>query len=110
MNKSVLDLQRHIGEMLRAGESWREVMRVSDLSVGVYRLAKGADDTQTPHTEDEVYYVLAGRGVLRIGESAHPVGPGSLAFVPARAEHRFQDITADLEMLVFFAPAEGSRG
>ena len=107
--ESVLDLQRHTGEMHRAGERWREVMRVPDLSVGVYRLAKGADDDQTPHAEDEVYYVLAGRGVLQIGASEHPVGPGSLAFVPAKAKHHFQEITADLELLVFFAPAEGSR-
>jgi mannose-6-phosphate isomerase-like protein (cupin superfamily) len=107
--KSILEVQRQAEEMRRAGERWRELMRVSDLSVGVYRLAKGSDDTQAPHTEDEVYYVLAGRGVLRIGESEHPVGPGSLAYVPARAEHRFHDIAADLELLVFFAPAEGSR-
>jgi len=106
---NTIEVQRQAEEMRRAGERWREVMRVSDLSVGVYRLAKGADDMQAPHTEDEVYYVLAGRGVLRIGESAHPVGPGSLAYVPARAEHRFHDITADLELLVFFAPAEGAR-
>jgi len=105
----VLDVERQTEEMRRAGERWREIMRTSDLSVGVYRLAKGADDTQAPHTEDEVYYVLAGCGVLRIGGSDHPVGPGSLAFVPARVEHRFHDITADLELLVFFAPAEGSR-
>jgi mannose-6-phosphate isomerase-like protein (cupin superfamily) len=106
---NTIEVQRQAEEMRRAGERWREIMRVSDLSVGVYRLATGADDTQAPHTEDEVYYVLAGRGVLRIGESEHPVGPGSLAYVPARAEHRFHDITGDLELLVFFAPAEGAR-
>jgi hypothetical protein len=30
-------------------------------------------------------------------------------FVPAREEHRFHDITEDLAVLVFFAPAEGTR-
>ena len=98
-----------VGEMRRSGERWQETMRSSDLSVGIYRLAKGADDDQAPHTEDEVYYVLAGRGVLRIGDSEHPVGPGSVAYVPARADHRFHDIVEDLELLVFFAPAEGAR-
>jgi mannose-6-phosphate isomerase-like protein (cupin superfamily) len=107
--EDVQDLHTQIGKMRRAGERWSEVMRSPDLSVGVYRLAKGSDDPQTPHTEDEIYYVLAGRGVLRIGESEHPVGPGSIAYVPARAVHRFHDVDADLELLVFFAPAEGSR-
>ena len=68
-----------------------------------------SSDLQTPHTEDEIYYVLSGRAVLRVGDSEHPVGPGSIAYVPARAEHRFHDIVADLELLVVFAPAEGAR-
>ena len=108
--KPVLDLPQQSEAMRGADERWREVMRVPDLSVGVYRLARGAEDTQEPHTEDEVYYVLSGRAVLRVGESDDPVGPGSLAYVPARAVHRFHDITDDLELLVFFAPAEGARG
>jgi mannose-6-phosphate isomerase-like protein (cupin superfamily) len=107
--KSIYDIQTQIAGMRRSGERWLETMRSSDLSVGVYRLPQGATDEQAPHTEDEIYYVLAGRGILRVGESEHPVGPGSIAYVPARAEHRFHDIAADLELLVFFAPAEGSR-
>jgi mannose-6-phosphate isomerase-like protein (cupin superfamily) len=62
-------------------------------------------DDQTPHTEDEVYFVSAGRAVLTIGGDRVPVQPGSLAFVAAGVEHRFSDITEDLETLVFWSPA-----
>jgi mannose-6-phosphate isomerase-like protein (cupin superfamily) len=104
-----IDLPRAVEEMRAAAERWREVFRVPDLSLGVYRLARGETDPQTPHGEDEIYYVLSGRCVLRVGDRELPLGPGEVAFVPARAEHRFHDIAEDLTLLVFFAPAEGSR-
>jgi mannose-6-phosphate isomerase-like protein (cupin superfamily) len=105
-----IDLARAVGEMRAAEERWREVLRVPDLSLGIYRLARGEDDPQTPHAEDEIYYVMSGRGVLRVEGRDHALGPGDAAFLPARAEHRFRDVTEDLTLLVVFAPAEGTRG
>jgi quercetin dioxygenase-like cupin family protein len=36
------------------------------------------------------------------------VAAGSTLFVAAHEVHRFHDVTADLTVLVVFAPAEGS--
>jgi quercetin dioxygenase-like cupin family protein len=52
--------------------------------------------------------VLAGRASLRVAGVAHPVEPGSIVFVEAGVEHRFEAIDSDLSVLVFFAPPEGS--
>lgn len=106
--KTVHDLPRIIEAHRKSGESWTEFLRVPALSLGVYVLKAGAVDPQEPHTEDEVYYILEGRGTLRVGTDDHRFEPGSLLFVAARAEHRFRDIQEDLVALVFFAPAEGS--
>ena len=76
------------------------------LSVGLYALAAEGVDRQQPHTEDEVYYVARGAGTIRVGDEDRPVGPGTLVYVPARVPHHFHSITADLTILVFFAPAE----
>jgi mannose-6-phosphate isomerase-like protein (cupin superfamily) len=95
-----------IGARDASGEAWIEFLRVPALSMGVYALAAGADDTQTPHGEDEVYYVVSGRGVLRVEDVDQPVQTGSLVFVAANAQHHFHSITEDLTTLVFFAPAE----
>jgi mannose-6-phosphate isomerase-like protein (cupin superfamily) len=95
-----------IGERTASGEAWIEFLRVPALSMGVYGLAAGADDPQTPHREDEVYYVVSGRGVLRVEDVDQPVQSGSVVFVDANAQHRFHSITEDLTALVFFAPAE----
>jgi mannose-6-phosphate isomerase-like protein (cupin superfamily) len=85
-----------------------EVLRSDLLSVGLYILAAGATDDQTPHDEDEVYYAVRGQATLRVGAEDHPVKPGTLLFVPARAVHFFHDITAELILVVFWAPPEGS--
>lgn len=85
-----------------------EFLRSSHLSAGIYRLAAGATDTQSPHAEDEIYYVLRGRGRFRAGSEDTDVRPGAVIFVPARLEHRFHSIEEDLELLVLFAPPEGS--
>jgi mannose-6-phosphate isomerase-like protein (cupin superfamily) len=66
----------------------------------------GELDRQTPHAEEEIYYVLAGRAELGVEGRRHAVEPGSIAFVTKLAEHRFVDIVEDLELLVIFAPPE----
>ncbi len=91
-----------------SNSSYLEFLRVSSLSVGLYALSAGATDPQQPHTEDEVYYVVSGRGSILVDTENRPVGAGSIIFVRAGVEHRFHTITEDLTILVFFAPAEYS--
>ena len=91
------------------GQPYLEFITVPDLSVGLYVLAAGQPDLQRPHTEDEVYYVVSGRGRVTVGEDVRDVQPGSIVFVAATVPHRFHDITEDLTLLVAFGPAEGSR-
>jgi mannose-6-phosphate isomerase-like protein (cupin superfamily) len=88
---------------------WEEQLRVPDLSVGTYSIPAGAHDGQSPHTEDEIYVVTAGRAMLESGGDASPVGPGSVIYVPAGEVHRFTNVEQDLALLVFFAPPEESR-
>jgi mannose-6-phosphate isomerase-like protein (cupin superfamily) len=87
-----------------------EVLRSDLLSVGLYMLPAGGTDDQSPHGEDEVYYAVKGRAKIRVGESDHPVQPGTVLFVPARAVHYFHDISEELILVVFWAPPEKSVG
>ena len=92
-----------------AGAPYLEFISVPDLSVGLYVLGPGQPDLQRPHTEDEVYYVVAGSGQISVGDEVRDVQAGSIVFVPAGVAHRFHDITQELTLLVVFGPAEGSR-
>ena len=81
----------------------------ASLSLTVVRRPAGSLDDQQPHTEDEVYYLIRGRTGMLIGDECVQLEPGSIAFVAAGVEHRFVDITEDLEVLVFWSPARHSN-
>jgi mannose-6-phosphate isomerase-like protein (cupin superfamily) len=99
-----------LADLLRAraasGRPYHEFIRTHDLSIGVYVLPAGGTDAQQPHTEDEVYYVVSGRGRVHVGGDERPVQAGSVVFVGADVVHRFHDIEEELVLLVVFGPAE----
>jgi mannose-6-phosphate isomerase-like protein (cupin superfamily) len=103
------NFHRHAAAQRDRGQAWSEPLRIPALSVGVYLLAAGARDEQQPHSEDEVYYVVRGQATLRVGSDTRPVAAGDCLLVAAGAEHRFEDIREDLELLVVFAPAYTGR-
>jgi hypothetical protein len=80
-------------EHARSGKSYLEFLRVPSLSMGVYCLPAGGVDPQSPHTEDEVYYVVNGKALIRVGADTsvedRSVGAGSIVFVAAHVPHRF---------------------
>jgi mannose-6-phosphate isomerase-like protein (cupin superfamily) len=103
-----VQLAQAMAERKLAGKLYQEFLRIPTLSVGLYELAAGATDAQKPHGEDEVYYVVKGRGRFRAGEEDVAVEAGSVLLVRAGEVHTFHSITEDLSLLVFFAPAEGT--
>ena len=82
-----------------------EQLRVPALSAGTYSIPAGAADNQEPHAEDEIYVVVSGRASFTAGGRTIDAVPGTTLFVPAAEDHRFHDVTEDLTLLVFFAPA-----
>lgn len=95
-------------ERAEAGRPYLEFLRAGTLSAGLYTLPVGASDEQSPHGEDEVYVVVRGTASFLETGARTPVGPGDVIFVPAGEEHRFVDIADDLELVVVFAPPEGT--
>ena len=90
----------------QSGKRYLEFLRVPAMSAGVYVLPAGGTDPQSPHKEDEMYYVVRGHARMRAGSEDQAVSEGSVIFVGAGVEHRFYEITEELVVLVFFAPAE----
>jgi mannose-6-phosphate isomerase-like protein (cupin superfamily) len=89
-----------------SGKAYREFLRVPAMSAGLYVLPAGGTDRQEPHREDEIYYVVRGRARFKAGSDDREVSAGTIIFVAAEARHRFYDIAEELEVIVFFAPAE----
>ncbi len=101
------DLDGVRGDRIAAGQLYQEFLRTGSMSGGLYELPAGAGDPQQPHARDELYYVIAGRADFECDGRRRTVGPGSVIFVEAGADHRFVQIAEDLSVLVVFALAEG---
>lgn len=84
-----------------------EFIRVPTMSSAVYRLPVGCKDMQSPHLEDEIYFVVEGKATLRIDDVDQQVRPGSILYVRANTQHSFFNIEEDLTVLAFFGALPG---
>ena len=108
MGKDAREFSDVAAARARRDDPWLEFIRYPALSVGLYVLDAGQPDAQSPHSEDEIYHVVEGRGRITVGDEVRPVRPGSVVYVAAAVPHHFHHITERLTILVVFAPAEGS--
>lgn len=97
-----------VAQLDASGRAYLPFLTRPSLRTGLYTLDVGAEDRQQPHDQDEVYYVVAGRGVMTLDDAEFTVAPGDVIYVPARATHRFHDISEGLQLLVFFSEAAPS--
>ncbi|HKA26377.1 MAG TPA: cupin domain-containing protein [Gaiellaceae bacterium] len=94
-----------VKERLASGTGGYEVVhRSAGLEIGVYVLVAPEPDRQAPHDDDEVYFVIEGRGMLEVEGENVELREGHAVFVPAGAEHRFVGYE-QLSVLVLFEKA-----
>ncbi len=103
------ELPQLISQRAATNKLYLEFLKVPDLSMGVYILPAGGTDPQSPHTEDEVYYVVSGKAQIQVADENRAVQAGSIVYVAKNVEHRFHSIEEELTVIVFFAPAEYSN-
>ena len=95
-----------IAERAKQDRSYLPFLNRKTLSCGIYFLEAGAVDGQSPHQQDEVYYVQSGKAKLRVEDQELDAVPGAVLFVAAGAQHKFHSIESDLTLLVFFSTAK----
>jgi mannose-6-phosphate isomerase-like protein (cupin superfamily) len=110
LNFKLADLHNHLNQLKELeSTTYYEFLKVSSMSVGLYKLNKGEKDKQKPHTEDEIYLIIEGKASFQNGDTIAEINKGDILFVEANKEHKFYDVTEDLTTLVFFSPAEHSN-
>jgi mannose-6-phosphate isomerase-like protein (cupin superfamily) len=103
------ELNQLIQQRADSDKLYLEFLKVPDLSMGLYVLPIGGTDSQSPHTEDEVYYVVSGKAQIKVANENRAVQAGSIVYVAKNLEHRFHSIEEELTVIVFFAPEEYSN-
>jgi mannose-6-phosphate isomerase-like protein (cupin superfamily) len=71
------------------------------IQAGIIRLHPSDNDTQEPHSVDEVYYIIEGSGFINLNGKNHAIKRGTLIFVHAGAEHNFHGNSQDF--VIFYA-------
>ena len=69
------------------------------MAVGIIKLKKDQEDTQQPHTLDEIYFVISGRGTIEIDGIKNEVNPGKIIYIPKKIHHSFHAISNELIVL-----------
>ena len=76
-----------------------DVMDTPTMAVGIINLKKDQKDTQQPHTSDEIYYVISGRGTIEIDGIKNEVNPGKIIYITKKIHHSFHAISNELIVL-----------
>ena len=88
-----------------AGKRFVVGLERGELTVELYKPQDR--DPQQPHTRDEAYVVVEGRGEFVMGDERVPFGPGDFLFVPAGMTHRFENFGESVTAWVVFYGPEG---
>jgi len=63
----------------------------------------------TPHRHrqiEEIYYIVAGRGVMTVGDETREVGPGDAVYIPRGNRHTLENTGADpIKLILVCGPA-----
>src|SRR5207247_10579728 len=93
-------------QRLLTGKRYFEFLRVPALSAGLYVLPTGGADPQSPHKQDEMYYVIRGGARMRVASEDQEVRAGSSISVAAEVENSVDEIDDELVVLLFFVATE----
>ncbi len=91
-----------IRELLNSGNSC-----IRNQSLAEARLAPGASTTPHHHPRtEEIYYILSGKGRMRIEADVRTVGPGDAIAIPPGARHQITN-SGDVELKFLCCCAPG---
>jgi len=91
----------------KGGERFVAAFRHGTLEVELY--APRGNDPQQPHSRDEVYFVVSGRGEFVVEDKRERFEPGDFLFVAAGVPHRFERFSEDLAVWVLFYGPDGGE-
>ena len=84
----------------------RGVTNSASLTLGVASLPPGGALHEHQHTQEEVYLVLEGSGLVRVGDEEFAVEAGSAVFIPGDALHSCENTGASGLRVAYVFPAD----
>ena len=98
---------------LPATDKWKEgvwdIEAFKNGSMSLIYFAPEGTDYQTPHDQDELYFVIEGAGEIEIEGVTHQFKTGSSIFVAAGEKHKFIGDLSGIKMWAVFWGAKGGE-
>lgn len=89
-----------------SGEPFAVGFRHGSMLIEIF--APVGTDLQTPHAQDELYFIQTGSGIFVMDGERFSFEPGTCFFVPAGIAHRFEQFTPGFSTwVVFWGPQGG---
>ncbi len=92
--------ERLIAELEAEDEQFAEVLSTESVTVEIGQYPTSSP--KNPHTEDEIYYIISGSGMIRVGDETYDVGAGDVVFVEQGLEHDFFNVDEEITALTIF--------
>ncbi len=100
--KIEFDINEYVNKIAKSDSYYHTFINRDNLASGVLRLEPGEKDTQTPHDNDEIYYIVRGDGFLNMAGKDYPLSEAKVYFVAKNIEHKFHGNKKELVVLYFF--------
>ena len=100
------NLKDNLEKIQKSNSYFHTFINKDSLAAGILILKPGEGDTQEPHENDEVYFVLSGNGYLKIKNKNYKVSKDKLFFVAKGVPHFFHSNTNNLKVLYFFGGSD----
>ena len=108
MNKLKLEfnLKDNLDKIKKSDSYFHTFINRDSLAAGILMLKPGEEDTQEPHENDEVYFIISGNGFLKIKNNDYEISKDKLFFVGKDVPHYFHSNTKELKVLYFFGGSD----
>jgi mannose-6-phosphate isomerase-like protein (cupin superfamily) len=100
--KLEFDLSTYLEKIKKSSSYFYTFINRDSLAAGILVLQAGEKDTQEPHDNDEVYYIISGDGFLKIKDKDYEISKDKLFFVAKGVGHFFHGNKTELKVLYFF--------
>jgi len=108
LNKLKLEfnLKDTLDKIKKSDSYFHTFINRDSLAAGILMLKPGEEDTQEPHENDEVYFIISGNGFLKIKNNDYEISKDKLFFVGKDVPHYFHSNTKELKVLYFFGGSD----
>ena len=102
------------GERVRFGEVEVLIKASAETTSGAFAIFEENEPVDTPlhvhENEDELFYVLEGEHVFRVGDQEFQAGPGGLVFAPRGVPHAQRRVVPRTGRILVLASPAGLEG